>query len=146
MDWYFKKHSTAETDTYGYEFVSTRTCVEHIIYLSNTLWYLGVPTCQKSYMFGDNKYIVGSDIHPHAMLHKCHTALSFHRVREAIASNIVAFYHVYGWDIPAYIILKHWVYTNIWRLLQPLLFWMGDTMELLDLELRRDGGQEKGEW
>ena len=35
-------------------------------------------------MFGDNKSVADSSMMPHVKLHKCHMALSFHRVREAM--------------------------------------------------------------
>jgi hypothetical protein len=45
-------------------------CVEQIIDLRNTLRYLGVPTREKSYMFGDNKSVVDSSMQLDAKLHK----------------------------------------------------------------------------
>ena len=36
LGWYSKKQINLEKATYGSEFVSTHTCVDHIIYLSNT--------------------------------------------------------------------------------------------------------------
>jgi hypothetical protein len=87
LDWYSKKQATVETATYGSEFVAARTCVEQIIDLRITLQYLGVPICSKSYMFGDNKSVVDSSMQVNAKIHKRHTMLSFHRVREAIASG-----------------------------------------------------------
>ena len=33
---------------------------------------------------------------------------------------------------PADILSKHWGYSQIWPTLRPVLFWMGDTAELLD--------------
>jgi hypothetical protein len=80
--------------TYGSEFVAARVCVEQLIDLCTTLWYLGVPIRDKSYMFGDNKSVVDSSMQLHAKLHKRHTMLSFHRVREAIASGIVGFFYI----------------------------------------------------
>ena len=78
VDWYSKKHGNMETSTYGSEFVSTRTCVESIIDLRNILQYFSVSILQKSHMFGDNKYVVDNDVHPHEMLHKRDNALCFH--------------------------------------------------------------------
>jgi hypothetical protein len=95
--------------------------------LRNTLRYLGVPIRGCSWMFGDNESVVNSATQPHAKLHKRHTALSFHRVREAIAAGIVRFFHIPGDANPADILSKHWGYTQVWQLLQPLLFWQGDT-------------------
>ena len=66
-----------ETATYGSEFVAARICVEQIIDLRNTLRYLVVSICKKSYMFGDNESVVNLSLIPYAKLHKRHTALSF---------------------------------------------------------------------
>ena len=130
IDWFSKRQSTVETATYGSEFVAARTCVEQIIDLRNTLRYLGVPIRGMSWMFGDNESVVNSSTQPHAKLHKRHTALSFHRVREAIAAGIVGFFHIPGDSNPADILSKHWGYQQVWQLLQPLLFWQGDTMDI----------------
>jgi hypothetical protein len=81
-------------------------------------------------MFGDNESVVGSSTRVHAKLHKRHTALSFHRVREAVASKYVDFIHIPGTLNPADIMSKHWSYASIWSLLQPILFWQGDTADI----------------
>jgi len=81
-------------------------------------------------MFGDNQSVVGSATTPDAKLHKRHTALSFHRVREAIASKIIRFYHLKGELNPADILSKHWGYAQIKEQLKALLFWSGDTAKM----------------
>ena len=131
IDWYSKKQATVETATYGSEFVAARTAVEKLIELRLVLRYLGVPLRDTDYMFGDNRSVVDSSTLPHAKLHKRHNALSFHRVREAIASKVVQFYHIPGIINPADILSKHWGYTQIWDVLKPILFWESDTSELL---------------
>ncbi len=133
IDWYSKKQATVETATYGSEFVAARTCVEQVMDLRLTLRYLGVPIRTRSFMFGDNKTVVESSIRPHAKLHKRHMALSFHRVREAIAAKIIAFYHIEGVLNPADVLSKHWGYQQVRSLLLPLLFYRGDTIDILDL-------------
>jgi hypothetical protein len=130
MDWFSKKQATVKTATYGSEFVAARTCVEQTMDLRTTLRYLGVPVQGKSFMFGDNESVVGSSTKVHAKLHKRHNALSFHRVREAIASGMVAFYHVAGMRNPADILSKHWAYADVWKTMQPLMFWQGDTANI----------------
>ena len=125
IDWYSKKQAMAETATYGSEFVAAQTCIEQIVDLHCTLHYLGVHIHHKSYMFGDNKTVVDSSTIPHSRLHKRHTILSFHCVCEAIASGMVAFHYLPGTINPADILSKHWGYTQIWNMLQPLLFWQG---------------------
>ncbi len=66
---------------------------------------------------------------PHIKLHKRHTALSLHRVREAIAGDLIQFYHMNGKDNPADILSKHWAHSITYPNLQPILFWEGDTID-----------------
>ena len=128
--WYSKKQGTVETATYGSELVAARIATEQVIELRLTLRYLGVPLNGKAYMFGDNKSVVDSSNRPHAKLHKRHTALSFHRVREAIASKMLIFTFIPGSINPADILSKHWANHKVWPMLQPLLFWQGNTLEV----------------
>jgi hypothetical protein len=78
LDWFSKKQGSVETATYGSKFMASRICVKQVIDLQLTLWYLGVPIHDQSYMFGDNKAVVNSATKFDAKLHKRHTALSFH--------------------------------------------------------------------
>jgi hypothetical protein len=131
IDWYSKKQATVETATYGSELVAARVCVEKLINLRTTLRYLGVPTRDKSYMFGENNSVEDSSMQLHAKLHKRHTMLSFHHVREAIASGIVGFFYVPGDINPADILSKHWGYSQVRERLKSLLFWKGDTADII---------------
>ena len=96
MDYFSKKESTAETVTYGLEFVTTRTAVEQIMDLRLTLRYLGVPIKHVSYIFDNNKSVVDSSTIPHAKLYKRYMALSFHQVRETISSGMLSFGFIDG--------------------------------------------------
>lgn len=127
IDWYTKRQSTVETATFGSEFVAARTGVDQIMDLRYTLRYLGVPIKGKSYMFGDNESVVKNSTIPHSQLKKRHVALSYHRVREAIAAGIIIFHHIKGENNPADILSKHWGFPQVWKVLQPLLFWHGET-------------------
>ena len=132
IDWYSKKQGTVEMATFGSEANAARTATEKIIDLRGTLCYMGVPLRESSYMFGDNKTIVDSGSLPHAKLHKRHTMLSYHRVREAIASGMVKFFHIPGEINPADTLSKHWGHQQIWKQLQLLLFLKGDTWDLFE--------------
>ena len=74
--------------------------------------------------------MVDSSVIPHGKLHKRLTALSFHRVREIIASGMLVFTFLKGKLNPADILTKHWGHADVWEFLQPLMFWKGDTMNL----------------
>jgi hypothetical protein len=122
MDWYSKKQATVETATFGSEFIAARTTIDQIVDLRMTLRYLGVPIREKSYVFGDNKMVTYASLTPHAKLNKRHNALSFHRVREAVASKYVTIFHLPGEYNPADILSKHWAYALVWRTMNALLF------------------------
>jgi hypothetical protein len=134
IDWYSKKQATVETATYGSEFVAARTCVEQIIDLRTTLRYLGVPIRERSYMFGDNESVVNRSSQVFAKLHKRHNMLSFHRVRETIASGMITFNYIKGEINPADVLSKHWGYSQVWTQLKALLFWKGDTIDIEEKE------------
>ena len=131
IDWYSKKQNTVETSTYGSEFNTARIGAEQTMELRITLRYLGVPIKGPTRVFGDNESVVKSSNNPDAKLHKRHTILSFHRVREAIAAKVMTYHFLPGDQNPADILSKAWGYAQVWHLLKPLLFWEGDTMNCI---------------
>ena len=92
VNWYSKKQATAETATYGSEFVAAKTATEQIMDIRQTLRYLGAPIGSKSFLFGNNRSVVTSSTLLHSTLTKHHNVLAFHRVREAIAAKLMTFY------------------------------------------------------
>jgi hypothetical protein len=83
-------------------------------------------TVGKSYMFGDNKSVITSGTIPHSSLNKRHNALAYHRVREAIASDIIWFFHIDGKLNPADVLTKFLPHATFWPLIKPWLFWRGE--------------------
>jgi hypothetical protein len=83
-------------------------------------------------MFGDNQSVVTNSSIPHSSLNKRHNALAYHRVREMIAADILGYYWIDGKSNPADIVSKPWGYQQVWQLLQPLLFYSGNTGDLLE--------------
>ena len=51
-------------------------------------------------IFGDNETVINSASVPQSRLHKRHKALAYHKVRDAIAADIVRFYWIEGKYIP----------------------------------------------
>jgi len=131
IDAFSKKQNTVETSTYGSEFVAARTATERTMDLRMTLRYMGIPL-ERSYMLGDNESVVTSSTRPESPLTKRHTALSYHRVREAIAAGIFTFHHIPGVENPADMVSKHWGYTQMWQVLRPVLFTVGNTDGVFD--------------
>ena len=82
-------------------------------------------------MFGDNMMVVDTASAPHGKLHKRHTALFYHRTRFAITAGAVRYHHIAGDRNPVDILSKHWDFPSVWPQLYPLLFWPGDTADLV---------------
>jgi len=78
-------------------------------------------------MFGDNEAVWKSSTIPHSSLKKRHNALSFHRVREAIAAKIVAFFKIDSKYNPADMLTKHLGHSSVKDFLSSLLFSRGRT-------------------
>ena len=89
VDCYSKRQATVENATYGSEFVTAKTTTERIVDIRETLKYLGVPIKSKAYMFGDNKSVLTSSTVLLSLLSNRHNILSYHRVKEAIATKIL---------------------------------------------------------
>ena len=134
VDWFSKKQETVETATYGSEFAAARTAIQQIAALRQALQYLGVPLRESSYLFGDNESVVKSGSIPHSTLSKRHHALAYHYTREAVASKMVAFHHISGDANVADILSKHWGHTQVYPMLRPLLFYRGNTLDLIELK------------
>jgi hypothetical protein len=77
-------------------------------------------------MFGDNKSVVTSSTLPHSMLKKRHQFLAYHRVREAIAFGLLAFFHIPGKENPSDVMTKSLTHSIMWNLVKPFLFFAGD--------------------
>ena len=83
-------------------------------------------------MYGNNKEVVQISVRPYAKLNKRHNNLYFHKVREDIASGMINFVHLPGRLNPEDILSNNWSHCRTWSLLQPILFWEGDTLLLND--------------
>ena len=106
-----------------------RQAVERIINLRYTLCSFGVPLDGPAWLFGDNQLVVTSSTIPHSSLSKRWNALSYHKVREAVAGGWLRFEHIPGTGNPADILTKPLAWYQMRVFVEPLLFWKGDTMD-----------------
>ena len=111
-DWYSRKQATVETATCGSEFVAAK-----IVDIRQTLRYLGAPITTKSFLFGDNRSVVTSATLPHSTLTKGHNILAFHRVREAIAAKLMAFYWIQSAYNLSDMLSKHWDHPTLYPMI-----------------------------
>ena len=126
VDWYSKKQATIETATYGLEFVAAKTAREQIMDIRQTLRYLGAPIGSKSFWFGENRSVITSPTLPHSTLTKHHIILAFHRVREAIAAKLMAFYWIQSGYNLSDMLSKHWDHPTVYPMILKLLITRGN--------------------
>ena len=126
VDWYSKKQATVETATYGSEFVAAKIATEQIMDIRQTLRYLGAPIATKSFLFGDNRSVVTSATLPHSTLTKRHNILTFHRVREAIAAKLMAFYWIQSAYNLSDMLSRHWDHPTVYPMISKLLITRGN--------------------
>ena len=95
------------------------------------LRYTGPPVEGGCYTFGDNESVVNSlTTTPYGKLHEPHIMLSYHHVREAIATGMIVSTFVPGWFNQAAMLSKHWSYKDVWKSLKAIIFWKGDAAEI----------------
>jgi len=135
IDWFAKRQTQVETATYGSEFVSARTAIEQLVDLRYSLRMLGVPVEREVYLFGDNESVVNSATIPHSQLAKRWNALSYHRVREAIAQGWVIFKHLAGKLNPSDCLTKNLSAIELNPFTNALMVQDGDVLEKLLSEM-----------
>ena len=91
-----------------------------------TLRYFGAPIGSKSFLFGDNRSVVTSATLPHSTLTKCQNILAFHRVREAIAARLMAFYWIQSAYNSSDMLSKHWDHPTVYPMILKLLITRGN--------------------
>ena len=126
MDWFSKKQATVETATYGSEFVAAKTATEQIMDIRQTLRYLGASFTTKSFRFGDNRSVVTSASLSHSTLTKRNNILAFHRVTEAIAAKLMAFYLIQSAYNLSNMLSKHWDHPTVYPMILILLITRGN--------------------
>jgi hypothetical protein len=98
--------------------------------LKYALGSLGVTIDGPAWMHGVNQSEITSSTILHSTLKKQqHSALSSHKVREAITSNLMYFLHVPGIYNPADGLMKVLPWITLWPCVQPILFWKGETVK-----------------
>ena len=106
IKWYSKRQNTVESSTYGAELVALRIAVEAIIEFRYKLHMMRIPIKGPSQLLCDNKSVVLNMTLPSSTLKKKHNAIAYHRVREAIATQIIKVNHIDGKNNPADILTK----------------------------------------
>jgi hypothetical protein len=81
--------NTAESSTFGSEFVAMRIAIEMIEGLRYSLKMMEVPTEGPCSVFCNNNSVVINSNNPELTLKKKHAAINYHCTREAIAAKTI---------------------------------------------------------
>jgi hypothetical protein len=103
----------------------TLQAMEQIMDLCSTLRMMGIPIDGPAWMFEGNQSNITSSTIPNPDLNKCHNALSFDRVHEAITACILYLTHIDGKLNLSDILPKLLAWAIFWPLIEPLLFPQG---------------------
>ena len=87
--WYSKRQNTVETSTFGSELIALKAAVETIQALRFKLRSFGIPIEGATNIFCDNEAVTKATRTPESTLSKKHNAVAWHRVREAVAMEMV---------------------------------------------------------
>lgn len=87
--WKSRRQGAIATSTYGAEFSAMRLAVEEAYTIRYMLRALGIKIEKPCYLYGDNLGVIQNASTPEGVLKKKHVALSFHFVREAVATRVI---------------------------------------------------------
>jgi hypothetical protein len=102
-----KRQKTVETSFYGSELVASRVATELILGFSYMLRSLEVALDGPALMLGDNMSVVLNTTVPSSFLKKKHNAISYHRIREAIAARIMKSSYIKSEEYVSDVLKKH---------------------------------------
>ena len=94
--WHSKRQATVESSTYGSELVAARIATKLTIAMRYKLRMLGAPIDGETLLLGDNESVITNCSLPSSWLKKKHNAIAHHKVREAVAAEIITLGHVSG--------------------------------------------------
>jgi len=87
--WYSKWQNTAESSTFGSEFIAMCIASNCIVSLWYKLRMFGVPLLGPANVFCDNQGVINNTTYPESILNKKRNQICCHCVHEAIAASII---------------------------------------------------------
>jgi hypothetical protein len=87
IDWLSKRQATIEGSVFGAEFVAMKHGIETVRGIRYKLRMMGVPISGPTYIYGDNMSVINNTSKPESVLKKKSNSISYHAVRESVASG-----------------------------------------------------------
>jgi len=121
--WYSKRQNTVESATFGSEFIALKTAIDQIDALRYKLRMFGIPIDGPTKIFCDNESVWQNSTHSDSTLRRKHTAIAYHRCREAEAAGYVQIAKIGGDENPADLLTKLIPGYKMRALLCRLYYW-----------------------
>jgi hypothetical protein len=141
IKWYSKRQNTVESSSYGSELVAARIAVEMILEYRYRLRMMGIKVTQPSVLFVDNEAVVKNTTLPSSSLKKKHNAIAYHKVREAVAAEIVLVAKVKGQYNRADLMTKPKGPPDYHRLLNGILYHVTNSATQGELQMDVSSGE-----
>jgi hypothetical protein len=120
--WYSKAQATVETSTFGSEFIALKIASELNDVMCYKLWMLGIPIEGPTNVFCDNQSVITNSTVPDSVLRKKHNAIAYHRVREAVAAEVIRIAYVHSKSNNADILTKPLSGANLRAMITNILW------------------------
>ena len=85
--WFTKKQTSAETSSFGSEFVALKQCCEYLKSLRYKLRMMGMYVNNPCFVYGDNQSVLWNTTVPDSMLKKKTSSVAYHFVREGVSKD-----------------------------------------------------------
>lgn len=85
--WFSKKQTSAETGSFGSEFIAMKQCCEYLKGLRYKLRMTGIQVNNHCFVYGDNQSVVWKMSMPDPMLKKKTSSIAYHFVREGVSRD-----------------------------------------------------------
>mmetsp|Transcript_8647 Transcript_8647/g.12593 ORF Transcript_8647/g.12593 Transcript_8647/m.12593 type:complete len:946 (-) Transcript_8647:1039-3876(-) len=121
--WYSKRQNTVESATFGSEFIALKTAIDQIDALRYKLRMFGILIDGPTKILCDNESVWRNSTNSESTLRRKHTAIAYHRCREAQAAAYVQIGKIGGDDNPADILTKLIPGPKMRALLCRLYYW-----------------------
>ena len=109
---------------------TTILCQFGLFFVTSLLTHISINS--QPFLVGivSNRSVVTSATLPHSTLTKHHNILAFHRVREAIAAKLMAFYWIQSAYNLSDMLSKHWNHPAVYPMILKLLITRGNITQI----------------
>ena len=104
--WFSKKQTSAETSSFGSEFVAMKQCCEYLKGLRYKLRMMGITVNNPCFVYGDNQSVLWNMTIPDSMLKNKTSSVAYHFVGEGVSKDCWRTTYIKSSENPADLLTK----------------------------------------